>query len=109
MISFLIFFSDNQQTNGKRFSAEDIAGFEQLKNDFKKLEKKHKRKEKRVQELEYLLYSKSLESTQACHYACDYHYPYYYRTLDEKERMLRDYYIQQQKWTHNDVRKNRPF
>ncbi|KAI7893465.1 uncharacterized protein EV154DRAFT_479216 [Mucor mucedo] len=91
---------DDQQVNGKRFSADDIARFEKLKDDFKKLEKKHKRKEQRVQELEYLL-SKSLESQVLNQHL------YYYRL---EENRLRDYYIQQQKWTHtNDVRKNRPF
>lgn len=100
MISLNVFSLDDQQVNGKRFSADDIARFEKLKDDFKKLEKKHKRKEQRVQELEYLL-SKSLESQVLNQHL------YYYRL---EENRLRDYYIQQQKWTHtNDVRKNRPF
>lgn len=94
----MFFLIDHQQVNGKRFSADDIARFEKLKDDFKKLEKKHKRKEQRVQELEYLL-SKSLESQVLNQHL------YYYQL--EQDRM-RDYY--RQKWTlPNDVRKNRPF
>lgn len=45
------------------YQTEDISEFEKLKYDFKKLEKRHKRKEKRVQELEYMLFSQSYEST----------------------------------------------
>lgn len=50
---------DDRHYHHSRFEDSE---FEQLKYDFKKLEKRHKRKEKRVQELEYMLFSQSYES-----------------------------------------------
>lgn len=53
---------DHERVDDRHYHYREDSEFEQLKYDFKKLEKRHKRKEKRVQELEYMLFSQSYES-----------------------------------------------